>query len=177
MQTPIDASEDDAHFDQIFSQLALDFVPDTAGAFAELRRVLKPGGTFSAAVWDARGGLVFNRLFLDTAAVLDGDAALLRDKNFTRPLRRPGDLSGAARSAGFSEVRETELAVRTEFASFDDYWAPFDGMDGPIPAYLAKRPPQLKEKIKEAVRHAFLDGEEDGPRSYVAVAWAISALK
>ncbi|MHC4996704.1 MAG: class I SAM-dependent methyltransferase, partial [Planctomycetota bacterium] len=47
----------DLHFDQVFSQLVLDFVPDTDSAFREIKRVLKPGGRFAAAVWDARGGL------------------------------------------------------------------------------------------------------------------------
>jgi len=78
----------DAHFDQVLSQLVLDFVPDTARAFAEIGRVLKPGGSFSAAVWDARGGLVFNRLSLDTAAVIDDGAARLRNKN--SPVRSAG---------------------------------------------------------------------------------------
>lgn len=167
----------DSHFDQVISQLVLDFVPDTPRVFNEIKRVLRPGGRFSGAVWDARGGLVFNRFFLDTAAVLDDEAATLRDKNFTRPLRRPGDLKQAALSAGFLDIRAGELMIRTKFTNFDDYWAPFEGKDGPIPAYLSQRPADLKSNIKDAVRRAYLDGEKDGPRSYVAVAWAISAVR
>lgn len=167
----------DSHFGQVCSLLVLDFVPDTERAFSELFRVLRPGGRFGAAVWDARGGLVFNRMFLDTAAVLDEEAEALRKKNFTRPLRQPGQLTQVALSTGFSDIRAGEIMIRTEFASFDDYWAPFDGKDGPIPAYLSKRPADLKAKIKDAVRLAYLDGDEDGPRSYVAVALAISAIK
>jgi len=67
--------------------------------------------------------------------------------------------------------------IRTEFASFDDYWWPFDGVDGPIPAYLSQQPAEMKARIKDAVREAFLDGEDDGPRSYVAVAWAVPAVR
>ncbi|PUB09498.1 class I SAM-dependent methyltransferase [Yoonia sediminilitoris] len=161
----------DEVFDHVVSQLVLDFVPNTSGAFSEISRILKPGGRLAVAVWDARGGLVFNRFFLDTAAMLDREANELRKKNFTRPLRRPGRLEEALRSAGFAEVQAGEIHIRTEFASFEDYWSPFDGTDGPIPSYLSKRSPELKNQIKDAVRDAYLDGEADGPRSYVATAW------
>jgi len=35
----------------------------------------------------------------------------------------------------------------------------------------------MKAKIKDAIRLAYLNGDGDGPRSYVAVALAISATK
>jgi len=162
-------------FDSAYSLLVLDFVPDTSKALAEILRVVKPEGKFAAAVWDARGGLVFNRFFLDTAAVLDPAASELRAKNFTRPLRRPGHMEREIKAAGFSILKSGEVSIRTEFANFSDYWAPFDGRDGPIPAYLSGVSPALKDRIKEAVRQAYLDGEEDGDRSYLASAWTVLA--
>jgi ubiquinone/menaquinone biosynthesis C-methylase UbiE len=82
----------DETYDHVVSQLVLNFVPNTSLALSELLRVLKPGGRLAAAIWDGRGGLVFNRIFLDTAAMLDPEANELRKKNFTRPLTRPGHL-------------------------------------------------------------------------------------
>ena len=120
---------------------------------------------------------MFNRFFLDTAAMLDPEASELRKKNFTRPLRRPGHLEDALRSAGFAEIHGGEIHIRTDFASFDDYWRPFDGVDGPIPSYLSKTTPELKNKIKIAVQDAYLDGEADGPRSYVATAWVATGRR
>jgi ubiquinone/menaquinone biosynthesis C-methylase UbiE len=167
----------DETFDHIVSQLALNFVPNTSVAIYELSRILKPGGRLAAAIWDVRGGLVFNRLFLDTAAMLDPEANELRKKNFTRPLTRPGHLEDALKSAGFAEILIDETHIRTEFASFEDYWRPFDGKDGPIPSYLSKRPAELKNQIKDAVRDAYMDGEVDGPRSYVATAWVATGRR
>ena len=166
----------DASFDRVLSLLMLHFVAQPERAVAELRRVGRAGATVAAAVWDARGGLVANRLFHDTAAVLDPAAAERRARNFTRPMTRPGDLETAWRQAGFAEIAATELAIRMEFASFDDYWAPYLGKDGPGAEYIATLDDAALTRLREAVRSAYLDGEPDGARSYVAVAWAVKGI-
>ena len=43
---------DDASFDAVVCQFGAMFFPDKAKAFAEARRVLRPGGTFFFSVWD-----------------------------------------------------------------------------------------------------------------------------
>jgi SAM-dependent methyltransferase len=48
MQLPFD----DASFDVVACQFGVMFFPDKAGAFAEVRRVLRPGGRLVFAVWD-----------------------------------------------------------------------------------------------------------------------------
>jgi SAM-dependent methyltransferase len=164
-------------FDQVFSQLVLQFVPETERAISELVRVTKPGGRVSAAVWDMRGGLTFMRFVLDTAAMLDPAADQLRARAFTRPLTRPGELRKAWEGAGLQNVRAGDLTIRMEFSSFGDFWAPFDGEDGPVPTYLRTVPPDLCSEIKEAIRRAYVDGEEDGPRSYTATTWVVTGEK
>src|SRR6185312_2691412 len=42
----------DASFDAVVCQFGVMFLPDKAKAFAELRRVLRPGGTLHFNVWD-----------------------------------------------------------------------------------------------------------------------------
>lgn len=160
-------------FDQVLSLLVLHFVPDAERAIKEMRRVAKPGGVVGAAVWDARGGFVSNRLFFDTAAALDPDAGERRARNYTRPMTRPGELGDAWRSAGFRNVLEATLCIRMDFASFADYWAPYEGKDGPGAQYVGTLGPDLRQRLREAVRAAYLDGEADGPRSYAALAWAV----
>jgi SAM-dependent methyltransferase len=163
----------DAAFDRVLSLLMLHFVAAPARAISEMRRVARPGATVAAAVWDARGGFVANRLFFDTAAALCPDAGPRRARNYTRPMTRPGELASAWREAGLAEVEATELAIRMDFASFDDYWAPYVGKDGPGAEYVATLDARAREKLQGAVRSAYLDGEADGARSFVAVAWAV----
>jgi SAM-dependent methyltransferase len=162
----------DASFDRVLSLLLLHFVPRTAEAVAELRRVARPGATVAATVWDARGGFVANRIFFDTAAALDPKGNERRARNYTRPLSRPGEMAAAWRNAGLQDVRETTLSIRMDFQSFDDYWAPYVGKDGPGAEYVATLEPAQRNLLHDKVRAAYLDGESDGPRSYAALAWA-----
>ena len=163
----------DRSFDRVLALLVLHFVPGADQAIAEMRRVARPGAVVGATVWDARGGLVANRIFLDTAAALDPKASKRRAGNLTRPMTRPGELATAWRAAGFRDVVETELSIRMEFASFDDYWAPYVGKDGPNAEYVATLGDSERTRLRDAVRLAYIDGEADGPRAYAAIAWAV----
>jgi len=163
----------DASFDHAASMLVLAFVPQADQAVREMRRVTKPGGTVAAAMWDTRGGLVFYRLFFDTAALLDPEANDRRAKAYTRPMTRPGELERAWRAAGLENVAGQTLTIRMEFASFSDYWTPFEGKDGPIAAYVGTLDATAKAKLRHMVELAYLDGEEDGPRSHAATAWVV----
>jgi SAM-dependent methyltransferase len=163
----------DGSFDAALALLVLHFVPRADVAIAQMCRVTRPGGVVAAAVWDARGGWVANRLFFDTAAVLDAKAGERRARNYTRPLTRPGELGAAWRAAGLQEVAETTLTIRMDYTGFDDYWAPCIGSDGPMAEYTRTLSEPERERLREAVRAAYLDGEADGPRSYAALAWAV----
>lgn len=163
-------------FDRVLSLLVLHFVPQTARAVAEMRRVARPGGVVAACVWDVRGGFVANRLFFDTAAALDPRASERRARNYTRPMTRPGELARAWRDGGFDDVTETPLCIRMEYPSFDDYWAPYLGKDGPGAEYVATLNEEEGATLRAAVRAAFLDGEADGPRSFAAIAWAVKGV-
>lgn len=166
----------DVSFDRVLSLLMLHFVPAYDRAIAEMCRVARPGAVIVTAIWDVRGGFVANRLLYDTAAVLDPRANVRRARNFTRPMTRPGELGQAWRSAGLADVVETTLSIRMDFAGFDDYWAPYVGKDGPGAEYVATLSDSEKAGLREAVRRAYLDGEDDGPRSYAATAWAVKGV-
>jgi ubiquinone/menaquinone biosynthesis C-methylase UbiE len=163
----------DRSFDRVLSLLMLHFVPRADQAVAEMRRVARPGAVVGATVWDARGGFVSNRMFFDTAAALDPKANERRARNYTRPMTRPGELKKAWLAAGLIEVVETTLSIRMEYASFDDYWAPLVGKEGPQAEYVASLSDTERARLRDALRLAYVDGEPDGPRSYAALAWAV----
>ncbi len=166
----------DRDFDRVLALLVLHFVPRYTEAICEMRRVARPGAVVAAAVWDVRGGFVANRIFFDTAAALDAQGRERRARNYTRPLTRPGELASAWHAAGLRDVAETSLCIRMEFTSFDDYWAPYMGRDGPGAEYVRSLDETQRERLQDAVRDAYLDGETDGARSYAALAWAVKGI-
>jgi len=166
----------DSSFDTALAQLSLNFVPDAAQAVREMRRIARPGGVVAASVWDFRGGLVFQRLFWDTAAGLDPDAGSARDRLFSAPLALPDGLPALWRAAGLDAVERASITIRMEYADFADYWEPLLGGQGPVGAYVANLPPERRQLIEERVRAAFLSGAADGPRSLTATAWAVRGV-
>ncbi len=158
----------DRSFDRAFSLLVLQFIPDPRQAVGEMRRVVRPGGTITAAVWDDAGGLPHIRMLFDIAAVLDRAVP----RPYFRPLSAPGEMAELWRACGLTEVEQTSLLIRMEFASFDDYWAPFTTGEGPPGQLLASLAEPARATLQDHVRHAYLAGKPDGPRSFAAVAWA-----
>ena len=54
------------------------------------------------------------------------------------PLCRHSELSSLWLSQGMLAVGERPLTIQQPFASFDDYWHPFLGGQGPAGAYVAE---------------------------------------
>jgi SAM-dependent methyltransferase len=158
----------DRSFDRAFSMLVLHFVPDPARAVREMCRVVRGGGTVTAAVWDEYSGLPHFRMLFDIAAVLDPSVK----RHYFRPLTAPGEMAALWREVGLAEVEQTELLIRMEFSSFDDYWMPFTAGEGPPGQLLAGLSEPARAELREHVRRAYLSDRPDGPRSFVAVAWA-----
>ena len=158
----------DGSFDRAFSSLVLHFIPDAAKAVAEMRRVVRPGGTVTAAVWDNYSGQPFSRILWDIAGVLDPTL----ERPYFRPLNGPGEMAASWRDLGLTDVEQTSLLTYMEFQSFEDYWAPFASGEGPHGQYVAKQTEPARETLKHHVRRAYIANRPDGSRSMAAVAWA-----
>lgn len=164
---------EDAFFDHTLSSLVLQFVPEPDRAIREMRRVTRSGGIVAAATWDTRGGVVVQRMFFDTAAVIDTNGARHRAVACAREMSRKDGLVTAWRNAGLVNVEADSLTIRMDFESFLDFWSSIDGRNGPYAAYLATLADDTKRTLRRLVEAAYLDGEPNGPRSYAATAWAV----
>ena len=165
----------DGSFDIAVSGLVLNFVPQPADAIAQLHRVLRPGGTAAAYVWDYAGEMQMMRRFWDVAAVFDPVARGI-EEGLRFPLCAPGPLRDAFERAGFTRVEVRAIDIPTVFADFDDYWEPFLGGQGPAPAYVAALDDARRVALRERLRVA-LRPEPDGRIELIARAWAVRALR
>ncbi|MGC2201470.1 MAG: methyltransferase domain-containing protein, partial [Stellaceae bacterium] len=163
-------------FDRCLSLLALNFISDPARALVEMGRVTRSGGAIGAAVWDFSGGLVYQRIFWDTAAALDPEADRARGRHYSSPLTRPGELATAFRQAGLGDVSACSLTIRMEYRDFRDYWEPIANAQGPVGDYVKRLMPDRLDTLAAAMRQAYLAGGQDGPRSMAATAWAARGI-
>ena len=147
---------DDA-VDVALSQLVLHFVSEPAEAAAELARVLRPGGTAAACVWDSDEEMAVLRHFWDAALAVGldvpGPARALR-------LGGPGEIAGLLAGAGFEDLEETTLTVSTTYTGSDELWSGFLAGIGPAGAYCAGLPDDDREALRAAVHDSL--GSPDG---------------
>jgi hypothetical protein len=76
--------------------------------------------------------------------------------------------------AGFVDVRGESLALDMTFSGFDDYWQPLLAAGQTFGKYFGALPAAAQSRTHDAVRAAFLVGDDDGPRSFAARAFAVS---
>ena len=163
----------DAAFDAALSLLVFNFIPDPGKALRELRRVTRPGGSITAAVWDYGGAMRMLRIFWDAADALDPDAKKVDEKNM--PLCREGELSTLWRQGGLENVSEQPIDIRMRFASFEDYWEPFLLKQGPAGVYVGRLSRGRLEALRAEVQRR-LPPAENGAIELAARVWAVRGI-
>lgn len=161
----------DATVDVVVSGLVLNFVPDPRAALTELARVTRKGGAIAAYVWDYAGKMELIRYFWDAVAELNPCDANM-DEGARFPLCRPEALEKLFADAGLGRVEVTSIDIPTTFASFDDYWQPFLGGQGPAPAYAMSLDETARARLRDCLRER-IPSAANGSISLTARAWAV----
>jgi SAM-dependent methyltransferase len=108
----------EARFDAAVMALVIFFVPDPARGVAEMARVVCPGGTVAAYVWDIMAG----------GHPLEPMHGEMDAMGFTAPKPPRSDITSQEalgllwRGAALDEIETREITVRRTFADFEDYW-------------------------------------------------------
>lgn len=163
-----------ASFDKCLALLVINFIPDARQAVAEMRRVTRPGGGVAAAVWDYGEGMTMLRIFWDTSVALDPSAEPRHERH--APYCQRGQLSALWTASGLEQVEETELEIRLDFTSFEDFWSPFLGGQGPSGSYATGLLPERQRALEKQLRENVLGSKPDGPFTLEARAWAVRGI-
>ena len=164
----------DASFDAALSLLVFNFIPDPKKALFELRRVTKPGGRLSAAVWDYGAGMRMLRAFWDAAIHIDPRAERLDEKRM--PLCREGELSALWKEGGLLNIREQSIDIKMSFESFADYWEPFLLGQGPAGSYVRRLDREKSQALRNEVKHRLSLPAETAPFVLPARVWAVRGI-
>ena len=163
-----------ASYDAALSLLVFNFIPDAKKALMELRRVTKPGGGISAAVWDYGGGMQMLRIFWDAAVSIDREAEKLDEKHM--PLCRAGELSARWKQSGLEDVREEAIEFDMRFESLAAYWEPFLLGQGPAGSYCRSLSRDKLEALHDAVKSRLPLSDERTPFLLSARGWAVRGV-
>jgi SAM-dependent methyltransferase len=158
---------DDGTFDAALAQLVVHFMQDPVAGLREMARVVRPGGTVGACVWDLAGGTAPLSLFWGAARDLDPDAEDESDLAGTRE----GHLAELFRAAGLTVEEDASLTVSVEYESFAEWWEPYTLGVGPAGDYVSHLEPHERQRLK--ARCAELLPEP--PFTIDATAWAVKA--
>jgi len=138
----------DNSFDVATMALVIFFVPDPAKGVAEMKRVVRSGGTVAAYAWDMLGG----------GFPLEPLLSEVRAMGFTVPQPPSAAASRVAAlrelwtSAGLTAVETREIAVERTYRDFDEFWTTSIIGSPSLSAAVATMPPDAVAQLKARVR-------------------------
>ena len=146
-----------AKFDAAVMALVIFFLPDPAEGVAEMARVVCPGGTVAAYVWDMGGG----------GHPLELMHTEMKAMGFPAHLPPRSDVTGLEalrqlwRGAALDEIEAREIRVQRTFADFEDYWT-VSTLAATVSQMIAAMDPSDLELLKTRV-HARLIADAAAP--------------
>jgi SAM-dependent methyltransferase len=159
----------DHEFDVVASALVIHFIPDRAKAFAEMHRVLRPGGLVGGYTWKRTAA----KNSAPYAPIMVG-VERIGAETLTSPLVPEGTPEGMRASlgaAGFADIEVTEIEVTRTFASFEEYWDTQAMPFSPSGKTMAKLSDAQRGKLREVMRE-MLPAAPDGSITYASIAMA-----
>jgi len=156
----------DATFDVALAQLVLTFMTDAPSALREMRRVVRPGGTVAACMWEADGGMPMIESVWRAVAQVDPLGASARPKGRFHTRAEIEELFRGT----FSRCELAPLEVASGYADFDDYWTSLLGAGGNLGAYVSRLDEPARARLRAATYEVL--GRPTGPLRMTGRAWA-----
>lgn len=154
-------------FDAALAQLVVHFMADPVQGLREMARVTSTAGVVAACVWDLAGDRAPLSTFWAAVRTLEPTAT---DESGLAGARA-GHLTELFRTAGLTDVRESELTVAVRYADLDEWWEPYTLGVGPAGDHVAR----LAEPARERLRNRCAELLPEPPFDVRATAWCVAA--
>lgn len=159
----------DDRFDAAVMALVIFFVPEPKQGVAEMKRVVKPGGTVSAYAWDILepGGFPMGPMQEELRAL--GRKPILPPQPEASRIQ---NLRALWTDAGLSDVATREFTVARTFDDFEDFWSTVEiavTMAQAIREMTADESAQFKDRLR-----ARLPADPSGRVTYTSRANAVT---
>jgi SAM-dependent methyltransferase len=165
----------DASVDRVVCRFAYMLIPDRAAAFAETRRVLRPGGRLAFAVWAAADR---NGWATTLWNVLEGRT----DLPPTPPggpgmfaLGDPATMTEVVEGAGFAVEAVEHIPVEWTYPDWDAYWRAQSSLNGGLTRLLPTLSEGERDELVAAVREAVEPFREGDGYRLTGVALGVAA--
>ena len=170
----MDMSFGDSEFDVVASALVFHFIPNRQKAFAEMYRVLKPGGLVGGYTWKRSATADFAPYTAVNRAAKQIGAETV--SSATVPEGSEEGMRASLQAAGFRDIAITEIEVSQSFKNFDDYWEVQSLPFSPPGKTIAKLDDAQRARVQALLRE-MLPAAPDGSITYSATALAGKARK
>lgn len=159
----------DRGFDVALAQLVVHFMSDPVAGVRDMARVVRPGGTVAACVWDFAGDRAPLSTFWSAARALD---PATEDESGLAGARE-GHLGELFDEAGLVDVETGTLEVTVAYPGFADWWEPYTLGVGPAGDHVTALDAARRTALEAACRELL----PDGPFEVTATAWAARGVR
>jgi ubiquinone/menaquinone biosynthesis C-methylase UbiE len=151
----------DATFDAALAQLVVSFMDDAPAAFAEMRRVVRPGGVVAVCMWARPGMDMLDAINRAQAAVSPESSKVDASRYRTRDSFQ--ELIGA-------DAEVEQLQVESEYEDFEEFWNALAGGAGPAGVWAAGLARETRAAARDELRRQL--GDPAGRFTLTGRAWA-----
>jgi len=164
----------DGEFDVVASALVLHFIPDRHKAFAEMVRVVKPGGIVAGYTWERSETVVSAPYWPLKRGITEIGAQPALSPLV--PEAMPDGVRATAQAAGLTDIDTKVIEASQIFRDFEDYWSTQASTFHPIGKLVAAMSEAERERLRALMRK-ILPAKADGAITYSARATAFKARR